>query len=129
MRANGSVSSTAGSTASNSRSTASSSANLAPITNPTADRGWLSARHSCGRKAASGRNATVGIPTRDRNPTAATASDALARAKALLAPLGFARFCICTPEEHAEFLRWLKADHFVFLGARDYDYPRKTDGS
>ena len=31
--------------------------------------------------------------------------------------------------EHVEFLRWLKADHFVFLGARDYDYPRKSDGA
>jgi glutamate dehydrogenase len=30
--------------------------------------------------------------------------------------------------ENLEFLRWLKADHFVFLGARDYDYPRAKDG-
>src|SRR5690606_21896297 len=30
--------------------------------------------------------------------------------------------------ENLEFLRWLKADHFVFLGARDYDYPRGKDG-
>lgn len=29
--------------------------------------------------------------------------------------------------EHIAFLRWLQNDHFVFLGARDYDYPR-TDG-
>ncbi|GAA0614698.1 NAD-glutamate dehydrogenase [Brevundimonas kwangchunensis] len=35
------------------------------------------------------------------------------------------------PEVRAEnlaFLRWLASDHFVFLGARDYDYPRTTDG-
>jgi glutamate dehydrogenase len=30
--------------------------------------------------------------------------------------------------ETLEFLRWLNADHFVFLGARDYDYPRTADG-
>ena len=31
--------------------------------------------------------------------------------------------------ENVEFLRWLKADHFVFLGARDYDYPRDASGA
>ncbi|KQY95578.1 MULTISPECIES: NAD-glutamate dehydrogenase [unclassified Brevundimonas] len=30
--------------------------------------------------------------------------------------------------EHLLFLQWLQADHFVFLGARDYDYPRNKDG-
>ena len=30
--------------------------------------------------------------------------------------------------ENLDFLRWLNADHFVFLGARDYDYPRTPDG-
>ena len=30
--------------------------------------------------------------------------------------------------ENLAFLRWLNADHFVFLGARDYDYPRTADG-
>ena len=30
--------------------------------------------------------------------------------------------------EHIAFLQWLQADHFVFLGARDYDYPRSKDG-
>src|SRR5690606_3483544 len=30
--------------------------------------------------------------------------------------------------ENLEFLRWLNDDHFVFLGARDYDYPRSGDG-
>ncbi|KQW86415.1 NAD-glutamate dehydrogenase [Brevundimonas sp. Root1279] len=30
--------------------------------------------------------------------------------------------------ENLAFLRWVQADHFVFLGARDYDYPRTTDG-
>ncbi len=30
--------------------------------------------------------------------------------------------------ENLAFLRWLNDDHFVFLGARDYDYPRTTDG-
>lgn len=39
-------------------------------------------------------------------PTAATAPDALARAKALLAPLGFARFCVCTPEEHDRMIAY-----------------------
>ncbi len=35
-------------------------------------------------------------------------------------------------EERAEdlaFLRWLNADHFVFLGARVYDYPRDGKGA
>jgi glutamate dehydrogenase len=31
--------------------------------------------------------------------------------------------------EEIAFLRWLNADHFVFLGARTYDYPRNPDGS
>ncbi len=31
-------------------------------------------------------------------------------------------------QESLEFLRWLQADHFVFLGARDADYPRDADG-
>ena len=30
--------------------------------------------------------------------------------------------------ENLAFLNWLQADHFVFLGARDYDYPRSADG-
>ena len=30
--------------------------------------------------------------------------------------------------ENLAFLQWLQADHFVFLGARDYDYPRTKDG-
>jgi len=30
--------------------------------------------------------------------------------------------------EQIDFLKWLEADHFVFLGARDYDYPRSSDG-
>jgi glutamate dehydrogenase len=30
--------------------------------------------------------------------------------------------------ENLAFLRWLNDDHFVFLGARDYDYPRTSDG-
>ena len=30
--------------------------------------------------------------------------------------------------ENLAFLRWLASDHFVFLGARDYDYPRASDG-
>ncbi|MBU1347174.1 MAG: NAD-glutamate dehydrogenase [Alphaproteobacteria bacterium] len=30
--------------------------------------------------------------------------------------------------ENLAFLRWLNDDHFVFLGARDYDYPRTPDG-
>lgn len=31
--------------------------------------------------------------------------------------------------EDIAFLRWLNADHFVFLGARVYDYPRNPDGT
>ena len=31
-------------------------------------------------------------------------------------------------EENIAFLRWAKSDHFVFLGARDYAYPRSADG-
>jgi len=37
----------------------------------------------------------------------------------------------CSPEAAAEtvaFLQWLSDNHFVFLGARDYDYPRTADG-
>jgi glutamate dehydrogenase len=30
--------------------------------------------------------------------------------------------------ENIAFLEWIKADHFVFLGARDYEYPRTDDG-
>jgi len=30
--------------------------------------------------------------------------------------------------ENLAFLRWLNDDHFVFLGARDYEYPRSADG-
>ena len=30
--------------------------------------------------------------------------------------------------EYVAFLRWMKGDHFVFLGARVYDYPRTADG-
>jgi glutamate dehydrogenase len=30
--------------------------------------------------------------------------------------------------EDIEFLRWMNAGHFVFLGARIYDYPRTEDG-
>jgi len=30
--------------------------------------------------------------------------------------------------ENLAFLNWLQSDHFVFLGARDYDYPRNKDG-
>jgi glutamate dehydrogenase len=31
-------------------------------------------------------------------------------------------------EESIAFLEWLNDDHFVFLGARDYDYPRDAQG-
>ncbi|MGH7022724.1 MAG: NAD-glutamate dehydrogenase domain-containing protein, partial [Caulobacteraceae bacterium] len=31
--------------------------------------------------------------------------------------------------EDVAFLRWIDAGHFVFLGARVYDYPRLADGS
>jgi glutamate dehydrogenase len=30
--------------------------------------------------------------------------------------------------EHLAFLRWLEGEHFVFLGARVYEYPRTADG-
>lgn len=30
--------------------------------------------------------------------------------------------------ENIAFLNWIQHDHFVFLGARDYDYPRSKDG-
>ncbi|MFN3228508.1 MAG: NAD-glutamate dehydrogenase [Asticcacaulis sp.] len=32
-------------------------------------------------------------------------------------------------EENIAFLQWLHGDHFVFLGARGYTYPRAEDGS
>ena len=31
--------------------------------------------------------------------------------------------------ESVEFLRWIKPDNFVLLGARSYAYPRNPDGS
>jgi glutamate dehydrogenase len=31
--------------------------------------------------------------------------------------------------EDIAFLRWLQDEHFVFLGARNYDFPRTSDGS
>ena len=31
-------------------------------------------------------------------------------------------------DEDVALLRWLSDDHFVFLGAREYDYPRDADG-
>ena len=33
-----------------------------------------------------------------------------------------------TVEEYLNFLRWLESDHFVFLGARVYEYPRLPNG-
>lgn len=33
-----------------------------------------------------------------------------------------------TVEEYLHFLRWLESDHFVFLGARVYEYPRLANG-
>ncbi|HEY3812159.1 MAG TPA: NAD-glutamate dehydrogenase [Caulobacteraceae bacterium] len=32
-------------------------------------------------------------------------------------------------EEDIAFLRWLQDEHFVFLGARNYDFPRTQDGN
>jgi len=32
-------------------------------------------------------------------------------------------------EENLAFLRWMDENHFVFLGARGYAYPRESDGS
>ncbi|HVZ30567.1 MAG TPA: NAD-glutamate dehydrogenase [Asticcacaulis sp.] len=32
-------------------------------------------------------------------------------------------------DEDLAFLRWIGANHFVFLGARGYHYPRETDGT
>jgi glutamate dehydrogenase len=31
-------------------------------------------------------------------------------------------------EEYATFLRWMRDNHFILLGARSYDYPRTPDG-
>jgi len=31
-------------------------------------------------------------------------------------------------QEYATFLRWLRDNHFILLGARSYDYPRTADG-
>jgi glutamate dehydrogenase len=31
-------------------------------------------------------------------------------------------------KEDQDFLRWMRDDHFIFLGARVYDYPRTKDG-
>ena len=32
-------------------------------------------------------------------------------------------------EEDVDFLSWLRDEHFVYLGARVYEYPRKADGT
>ncbi|MFN4296482.1 MAG: NAD-glutamate dehydrogenase [Brevundimonas sp.] len=32
-------------------------------------------------------------------------------------------------EENLAFLKWLNDDHFVFLGAREYEFPRTKDGA
>ncbi|HTN40731.1 MAG TPA: NAD-glutamate dehydrogenase, partial [Asticcacaulis sp.] len=34
-----------------------------------------------------------------------------------------------TLEENLAFLRWIDENHFVFLGARGYAYPRESDGA
>ena len=47
-------------------------------------------------------------------------AQALAQARAPFAPYG--------AHEYVDFLRWLSADRFVFLGARIYEYPRTPEG-
>ncbi|MFC3080196.1 NAD-glutamate dehydrogenase [Phenylobacterium terrae] len=49
--------------------------------------------------------------------------DETIRARETIGPANAAR------EEELAFLRWLHAQHFVFLGARVYEYPRDRDGS
>ena len=39
-------------------------------------------------------------------PVPGGAADAQARAQALLAPLGFSRFCVCTPEQHDRMIAY-----------------------
>jgi glutamate dehydrogenase len=40
-------------------------------------------------------------------------------------PAGFDKGLLA---EEIDFLRWMKGEHFVFLGAREYTYPRTPDG-
>ncbi|MBI2248628.1 MAG: NAD-glutamate dehydrogenase, partial [Brevundimonas diminuta] len=69
--------------------------------------------------------ADVRVAVRDHGAMVQTMRDAVQRLEAA-PPKGV------DPEvlkENLEFLRWAKSDHFVFLGARDYDYPRDASGS
>lgn len=49
--------------------------------------------------------------------------------EALEALRGKGRVAEAVLDENLAFLRWVDANHFVFLGAKGYTYPRSTDGA
>jgi glutamate dehydrogenase len=57
------------------------------------------------------------------------AMHALMRQVAAELTTSHAPFGVYGAEEYAQFLQWLSADRFIFLGARAYDYPRAADGT
>ena len=65
----------------------------------------------------------VRMAVEDHGAMAALMADAVARLESG-AP-GVSRE---TLDESVDFLRWLQDEHFVFLGARDVDYPRDAKG-
>ena len=67
--------------------------------------------------------ADVGMAVRDFEAMRALMRRTIAELKGASTPV--------STEEKAEdldFLEWLESDHFVFLGARVYEYPRTADG-
>jgi glutamate dehydrogenase len=57
------------------------------------------------------------------------AMHALMRTVAAELTTSHAPFGVYGAEEYAQFLQWLSADRFIFLGARSYDYPRTPEGA
>jgi glutamate dehydrogenase len=57
------------------------------------------------------------------------AMHALMRSVAAELTTSHAPFGAYGAEEYAQFLQWVSADRFIFLGARSYDYPRTPDGA
>ena len=67
--------------------------------------------------------ADVHAAVRDSGPMHALMRQAAADLTTSHAPFG-----TYGAEEYAQFLQWLGADRFIFLGARIYDYPRTAHG-
>ena len=66
----------------------------------------------------------VRLAVQDHAGMAALMADAVARLEA-----GAPGVSTDIQQESLDFLRWLQNEHFVYLGARDVDYPRDADGS